>query len=101
MGIKWCASCQRKPRQISIQPLTLTERGHSPTTVMYSQWLLCGVLVLLAVSYGVYGQGLSEEEKEEILNAHNHYRGQVDPIASNMLMMVKWRNSRFVHFNYL
>ena len=56
---------------------------------MYSQWLLCGVLVLLAMSYGVYGQGLSEEEKEEILNAHNHYRGQVDPIASNMLMMVR------------
>ena len=56
---------------------------------MSTQWLLCGVLVLLAVSYGVYGQGLSEEEKEEILNAHNHYRGLVDPIASNMLMMVR------------
>ena len=50
---------------------------------------LCGVLVLLlAVSYGVYGQGLSEEEKEEILNAHNHYRGQVEPVATNMLKMV-------------
>ena len=54
---------------------------------MSSQWL-CGVLVLLAVSYGVYGQGMSEEEKEEILNAHNHYRGLVDPVAANMLKMV-------------
>ena len=54
---------------------------------MSSPWL-CGVLALLAVSYGVYGQGLDEEEKEEILNAHNHYRGQVDPVATNMLKMV-------------
>jgi hypothetical protein len=45
------------------------------------------MLALLAVSYGVYGQGLDEEEKEEILNAHNHYRGQVDPVATNMLKM--------------
>ena len=56
---------------------------------MSSQWL-CGVLVLLAVSYGVYGQGLTEEEQEEILNAHNHYRGQVDPVATNMLQMVSF-----------
>ena len=59
---------------------------------MSSQWL-CGVLVLLAVSYGVYGQGLGEEEKEEILNAHNHYRGQVDPVATNMLKMVSFQRS--------
>ena len=61
------------------------------TPTMLSQWL-CGVLALvLAVSNGVYGQGLSEEEKEEILNAHNHYRGQVDPVATNMLKMVSQR----------
>ena len=47
------------------------------------------LFVVLAVSCGVYGQGLSEEEKEEILNAHNHYRGMVDPIATNMLKMVR------------
>ena len=54
---------------------------------MSSQWL-CGVFVVLALSCGAYGQGLSEEEKEEILNAHNYYRGQVDPVATNMLRMV-------------
>ena len=64
--------------------------GENHYSTMISQ-CLCGVLVLLAVSYGVYGQGLSEEEKEEILNAHNHYRGQVDPVATNMLKMVSWR----------
>ena len=72
------------------QSIELQLTGHISgyiTIVMSSQWL-CGVLVLLTVSYGVYGQGLSEEEKEELLNAHNHYRGQVDPVATNMLMMV-------------
>ena len=61
--------------------------GINQNPTMSSKWL-CGVLVLLAVSYGVCGQGMSEEEKEEILNAHNHYRGQVDPVATNMLKMV-------------
>ena len=56
-------------------------------TTMSSQWL-CGVFIMLAVSYGAYGQGLSDEEREEILNAHNYYRGKVDPIATNMLKMV-------------
>ena len=55
---------------------------------MSSQWLY-GVFVVLALSYGVYGQGLTEEEQEEILNAHNYYRGQVDPVATNMLKMVR------------
>ena len=32
--------------------------------------------------------GLSDNEKKEVLNAHNHYRGQVDPIAANMERMV-------------
>ena len=64
------------------------------STIMSCQWL-CGVLVLLTVSYGVYGQGLSEEEKEELLNAHNHYRGQVDPVATNMLMMVSCEEVRY------
>ena len=43
---------------------------------------------LLTLAGIVNGQGLSEEEKEEILNAHNYYRGLVDPIATNMLKMV-------------
>ena len=58
---------------------------------MTFKWL-CGVLVLLAVSYGVYGQGMSEEEQEEILNAHNYYRGLVEPVATNMLKMVGLRS---------
>ena len=54
---------------------------------MSSQWL-CGVFVVLALLCGAYGQGLTEEEEEEIMNAHNYYRGLVDPIATNMLKMV-------------
>ena len=48
------------------------------------------LLLLLALSCGAYGQGqgLSEDEMEEILNAHNFYRRTVDPIATNMLKMV-------------
>lgn len=57
---------------------------------MNSKWLFGSLFLLLALALGhVYGQGLSDEEKEEILNAHNHFRGQVDPIATNMLKMVR------------
>ena len=31
---------------------------------------------------------LTEEEQAELLKAHNHYRGLVDPIATNMLRVV-------------
>ena len=31
---------------------------------------------------------LTEEEQEEIVRAHNYYRGKVDPIATNMEQMV-------------
>ena len=56
-------------------------------TVQTSYLLL---LLLLALFYGALGQsqGLSEEEQEEILSAHNHYRRTVDPIATNMLQLV-------------
>ena len=54
---------------------------------MNSKWLF-GLMVALALS-SVHGQGLTDEEKAEILNAHNHFRGQVDPIATNMLKMVR------------
>ena len=37
----------------------------------------------------VYGQGLTDDEKKEILKTHNYYRGQVDPIATNMLKLVR------------
>ena len=45
--------------------------------------------LVLAVVCGVSGTGLSEEEKLEILNAHNYYRSIVDPVATNMLKMVE------------
>ena len=47
------------------------------------------LLLLLGLICMAHGQGLSEEDKEDILNAHNHYRGQVDPISTNMLKMVR------------
>ena len=47
------------------------------------------MLLLLALTWRAHGQGLTEEEQEEILNAHNHYRSLVDPIATNMLKMVR------------
>lgn len=31
---------------------------------------------------------LTDEEKEEIVRAHNYFRGKVDPIATNMEQMV-------------
>ena len=46
--------------------------------------------LLLTLSCGAFGQsqGLSKEEQEEILKAHNYYRRTVDPISTNMLIMV-------------
>ena len=48
------------------------------------------VALLLALSCGALGQGqgLSEEDEQEILDAHNYYRRTVDPISTNMLIMV-------------
>ena len=49
------------------------------------------LLLALVCCQGVLGQGqggLSEEEMEEILDAHNYYRRTVDPVATNMLKMV-------------
>ena len=53
--------------------------------------LVLSVFALLALSCvrEAYGQGLSDAEKYEILSAHNYYRGIVDPIATNMLKMVR------------
>ena len=39
--------------------------------------------------------GLTDDEKEEVLRAHNYYRGLVDPVAANMERMV--RNSLVVN----
>ena len=47
------------------------------------------VLVTMCCLWEVYGQGLTDSEKMEILKAHNYFRGQVDPIATNMLQLVR------------
>lgn len=53
---------------------------------------MLGSLLLLTVvcAVGVMSQsyGLSDEEKIEIVRAHNYYRGLVEPLATNMERMV-------------
>ena len=49
-------------------------------------------LSLLAVCFlALASAQITEEEQQEILRAHNTYRGQVDPIATNMEEMVSSR----------
>lgn len=49
--------------------------------------LNCGALIVLyALSFS--NARLTDEEKEEIVRAHNYFRGKVDPIATNMEQMV-------------
>lgn len=43
----------------------------------------------MLVFLGLANARLSDEEKEEIVRAHNYYRGKVDPIATNMEQMVR------------
>ena len=47
-------------------------------------------ILTLACSYVIPAARatLTEEEQAELLKAHNHYRGLVDPVATNMLRMV-------------
>ena len=54
---------------------------------MRSLELLCYVISML-LFLGFAEAGLSDEEKEELVRAHNFYRGKVDPIATNMEQMV-------------
>jgi len=45
---------------------------------------------LLVLGFSNSGRAqFTDEEKEEILRAHNTIRGKVDPIATNMELMVK------------
>lgn len=48
------------------------------------------VLLLLSYTSTSTRAALRDEEKEEILSAHNHYRGIVDPVATNMQKMVSY-----------
>lgn len=38
---------------------------------------------------------ITDEEKQEIVRAHNYYRGKVDPLATNMEQMVSFLLERF------
>lgn len=63
--------------------------------------LLCYVISML-VFLGLAEANLSDEEKEEIVRAHNLYRGKVDPIATNMEQMVicvQWSSYSLEFFN--
>ena len=56
--------------------------------------MIFALLCLVAVVWVQPASGkLSSDQKEEILNAHNYYRGRVDPIATNMLRMVSKKMS--------
>lgn len=60
-----------------------------------SRWLC--VFVILAISHSrVYGQGLTNAEEREILRAHNYFRGIVDPVATNMLKLVKEFTCKYI-----
>lgn len=50
--------------------------------------LLRCVAGIVVVFLGLANASLTDEEKEEIVRAHNYYRGKVDPIATNMEQMV-------------
>ena len=54
---------------------------------MRSLELLC-YLISMLVLVGLAEARLGDEEKEEIVRAHNLYRAKVDPIATNMEQMV-------------
>lgn len=47
------------------------------------------LVLLAALLFPIASCSLTSSEKEEILNAHNYYRGHVDPIATDMLRMVR------------
>ena len=82
---------EKKGRFLSpLPPSHTVPLDMSTTAKMSSKWLFCGLLLVALAMSCVNGQGgLSDDEKAEILNAHNYFRGQVDPIAANMLRMVR------------
>ena len=46
-------------------------------------------LVAMLFSVAIANCILTENQKKEILAAHNYYRGMVDPIATDMYRMVR------------
>ena len=55
-----------------------------------SSYCVLGIAVVIsALLFPTVDAKLTDEEKEEIVNAHNHFRGKVDPVATNMEVMVR------------
>ena len=73
--------------------------------LFHSLALVIGVF-LLNVHLASCQTGLSDRDKQELLNAHNHFRGIVDPTASNMEEMVmeqcmKYTNNYVIATEYI
>ncbi len=52
--------------------------------------LSCGVLLSVLI-FAAAQNALTEDDNEELLDAHNSFRGMVNPSASNMLRMVSYK----------
>ena len=50
--------------------------------------LICGCILQEAEAARVKRSSLSDDDKAEMLRAHNHFRGMVNPISTNMERMV-------------
>lgn len=55
-----------------------------------SSRIFLAALLLLSYTLTITRAALRDEDKEEILSAHNHYRSIVDPVATNMQKMVSY-----------
>ncbi len=53
----------------------------SPSTILF--------LFVLATPWMIVEGSLTYDQKQEILEAHNYFRGLVDPTATDMLRMVR------------
>ena len=61
-------------------------KGH----MCFSGYFIASVICCSLLLYRAAGQtSLSSEDQQELLNAHNHFRGIVSPPASNMERMVR------------
>ena len=55
-------------------------------------YLRLGHCVMAVIAFLNFAEArITDEEKQEIIRAHNHFRGKVDPIATNMEQMVSYK----------
>ena len=64
--------------------------------MVLSNVLFAASLWILFTTTSLVGASLTSDQKQEILHAHNYYRGKVDPIATNMQRLVGP-----VHYSYI